>query len=119
MGQAGVGLSAEGVHVGVCYPGRGAPGCGLGVEAGRRAEAGVGQTQLSAGTLVTGGHAGVCGYCRRGHKSSPHVGDWPWPRPWRGRCLEVHPSVSTSVGLLGQRIEPYPDVESSLKFSSS
>lgn len=119
VGQEGVGPSAEGVHVGVCYPWKG--GCGLGVEAGRRAEAGMGQTQLPAGTLVTGGRAGVCGYCRRGHESSCHVGDWPWPRPRprRGRRLEVHPSVSTSVGLLGQRIEPYPDVESSLRFSSS
>lgn len=57
VGQEGVGPSAEGVHVGVCYPWKG--GCGLGVEAGRRAEAGMGQTQLPAGTLVTGGRA-VC-----------------------------------------------------------
>lgn len=68
-------------------PGGGAPVCenlpwGHLAWPGRRVGSGEqrlgwGRRQLSAGTLVIGGRAGVCRDCRCGYESSPRVGTGP------------------------------------------
>ena len=114
-------------RVGVCFPWRGgtglwelalgAPGLAWASSGEWRAEAGLGQMAVVRRYF---GHRWPCGRVQGLQMwvrvLSPRGG---LARPWQGHRLKVRPSCSASVGLLGRRIEPYPDVESSFKFSTS